>query len=128
MEDVVCGARAVGLQVVVIEVIVVDEGAIEHHAPVRRERVGQQIGGIGGTAPITRRSCLALRVGLHRESREVRDLRINLVDLRGPPRLHRRIEWVKSFKTADLLWTGDVTLMAKRTPHGRMVSAMRLRP
>jgi hypothetical protein len=52
MEDVVGGARAVGLQVVVVEVIVVDEGAIEHHAAVRRERVGQQIGGIGGAAAI----------------------------------------------------------------------------
>ncbi len=108
MEDVVGGARAVGLGVVAVEVVVVDKGAIKHHAAVRRERVGQQVGGVGGGAAIAGRAGLALGVGLDRESGEVGNERVNLVDLGGPPGLHCRIERVEGLEAADLLRAGDV--------------------
>ncbi len=59
MKDVVRRTRPVGLGVVPIEVMVVDERAIQHHAAMRLQRLGQRVGRIRRRAPITRRSGLA---------------------------------------------------------------------
>ena len=50
MKDVVGGAGAVGLGVAPVGVMVVDEGAVEDDAAVRRERGGQDVGRIGRRA------------------------------------------------------------------------------
>ena len=50
MEDVVSGASAVGFGVAPVSVMVVDEGAIEDDSAVRRERSGEGVGGICGSA------------------------------------------------------------------------------
>ena len=60
MKNIVGGARAIGFHVVVVEMVVVDEGAIEHHAAVRSKSVGQDICGVGRAAAIARRTGLPL--------------------------------------------------------------------
>ena len=52
MEDVVGGARAIGFHVVVVEMVVVDEGAIEDHASMRCKGVGENVGGVRWAAAI----------------------------------------------------------------------------
>ena len=79
MEVVVAGAGAVGLEVVPVEVMVVDEAAIENDAAVRCERTGEDVGGIGGSAAVLRRAGAAFGVGLDDEAAEVGDELIDLV-------------------------------------------------
>jgi hypothetical protein len=47
MEDVVCGAGAVGFAVAPVEVVVVDEAAVEDDASVGREGGCEGVGGVG---------------------------------------------------------------------------------
>ncbi len=108
MEDVVGGAGAVGLGVVPVEVVVVDEGAVENDAAVRSERSGEGVGGIGGGAAKAGGTGLAFGVGLYREAGEVGDEGVDFVDLGGPPVLHCRIERIVGVEAADLLRTGDI--------------------
>ena len=61
VEVVVAGAGAIGLEVVVVEVVVVDEAAIEHDAAVRLERAGDGVGGLGGRAAVLRWARRGLR-------------------------------------------------------------------
>src|SRR5580693_1462382 len=53
MKDVVGGAGAVGFGIVPVEVVVVDESAIEDDAAVGRERGGEGVVGVGGSAAKT---------------------------------------------------------------------------
>ena len=108
MKDVVGGAGAIGLEVVVVEVIVVDESAVENDAAVRRERVGEYVGGIGGAAAVAGWAGLAFGIGLDREAGEVGDERVDLIHFSGPPGLDCGIEGVEGFEAADLLRAGDV--------------------
>ena len=85
MEDVVGGAGAVGFGVAPVEVVVVDEGAIENDAAVGRERGGQGVGGVGGGAAVAGGAGLALGVGLDGEAGEVGDEGVDLVGLGSPP-------------------------------------------
>src|SRR5690348_9449408 len=64
MKNVIRGAGAVGLRVAPVEVMVVDEGAVEQHAAMRLEGAGQRVGSINGRAAILRWAGLALGVGL----------------------------------------------------------------
>ena len=54
VEVVVARAGAVGFEVVPVEMVVVDEAAIEHDAAMRLEGAGYGIGGIGRGAAILR--------------------------------------------------------------------------
>ncbi len=75
MKDVVGGAGAVGLGIAPVEMVVVDEGAIEHDAAVGRERGGERVGGVGRGAAKAGGAGLALGVGLDGEAGEVGDER-----------------------------------------------------
>ena len=108
MEDVVGGAGAVGLGVAPVEVVVVDEGAVEHDAIVGRERGGEGVGGVGGRAAKAGGAGLAFGVGLDGEAGEVGDEGIDFVDLGGPPGFHCRVERIVGGEAADLLRAGDV--------------------
>ena len=115
MKDIVGGAGAVGLGVAPVQVVVVDKGAVEDDAAMGRERRGQQVGGVGWSAPVAGRAGLALGVGLDREAAEVRNQRVNLLRLGRPPGAHRRIQRVEARQSADLLRAGNVH--AHRQPH-----------
>ena len=60
MEVVISGEGAVGFQVVVVKMIVVDKSAIENHAAVRSQCVSKHVCRVGGAAMIARGSGLAL--------------------------------------------------------------------
>ena len=59
-EVVVAGAGAVGLEVVPVEVIVVDEAAIKHDAAMRLERAGHGVCRLRGSPVVLRRTGAAL--------------------------------------------------------------------
>ena len=61
VEDVVGGARAVGLEVVPVEVMVVDEGAVEDDAAVGLEGGGEHVRGVDGRTSDTARAQAGLR-------------------------------------------------------------------
>ena len=61
MEDVVGGAGAVGFDVVPVEMMVVDEGAVEDDAAVGLERRGEHVGGVDGRAAVFARDRAGLR-------------------------------------------------------------------
>ena len=75
---------------------------------VRREGRGKRVGGVGRGATETGGTGLALGVGLHGKPGEVGDERIDFVDLRGPPVLHRRIQGIIGLQSADLLRAGNI--------------------
>ena len=97
MKDVVGGARAIGFQVVVVEVIVVDKGAIEHDAAVRSQSIGKHVGGVGRAAAVACGPGLALGIGLHREAGKIGNLLVNFIELCRPPGLHSGIEQDRRF-------------------------------
>ncbi len=107
-EDVVGGAGAVGLGVAPVEVMVVNKGAIKHHAAMRLQSAGQQVGCVGRGASVAGGAGLALGVGLDRKPSKIGNERVNLFDLGRPPGLHRRVERVVGREAADLLRAGDV--------------------
>jgi hypothetical protein len=120
VEDVVSGAGAVGLRVAPVQVVVIDEGAIEHNAAVRLKRRGQQVGGVGRSATVAGWAGLAFGVGLDGEAGKVRNQLVNLDGLGRPPGAHRRVERVEGSQTADFCGLAISTLTASRTPQGRM--------
>ena len=93
-KDVVGGAGAVGLGVAPVEVVVVDEGAVEHDAAVGFESGGEGVGGVGRGAAVAGGAGLALGVRLDGEAGEIGNERVNLVDLGGPPGADCRVERV----------------------------------
>ena len=102
------GAGAIGFQVVPVKMIVVDEAAIEHHATVRLQCAGKDIGSVGRCAAVLRRTDAAFGVGLHGEAAKVRDDGVDLVDFLLPPGDDNGIERVESVEAADRLWTGEI--------------------
>ncbi len=107
VEGVVGGAGAVGFGVAPIEVVVVDEGAVEDYAVVGRERRGEEVGGVGGGAAVAGGAGLALGVGFDGEAGEIWDQGIDFVDFGGPPGADGGVEGVVSGEAADALGTGD---------------------
>ena len=72
-----------------IDILVVDERPPDDRAAVRRERVGEHVGPFGVAAAVVLRAGLPFGVRLDREAAEVRDQRVDLVDLALPPRRRR---------------------------------------
>ena len=64
MEVVVAGAGAISFHVAPVEMMVVDEAAVEHDAAVRLKRAGHHVGCIRGAAAILRRAGLAFGIRL----------------------------------------------------------------
>ncbi len=107
VEDVVGGAGAVGFGVVPVEVVVVDEGAVEDDAVVGGEGGGEGVGGVGGGAAEAGGAGLAFGVGLDGEAGEVGDEAVDLVDLGGPPGFDGGVEGIVGGEAADGLRAGD---------------------
>jgi hypothetical protein len=107
MEDVVGGAGAVGFGVAPVEVVVVDEGAVEDDSMMGREGGGEGVGGVGGGAAKAGGAGLAFGVGLDGEAGEVGDERVYFVDFGGPPGFDGGVEGVVGGQAADGLGAGD---------------------
>ena len=82
---VIAGSGAVGLGVIPVEMIVVDEAAIKHHAAVGLERAGNGVGRLRGGAAVFRRADAAFRIRLDHEAGKVGDGSVDLIHLRPPP-------------------------------------------
>ena len=98
MKDVVSRASAVGLQIVPVEMMVVDEGPIEQHPAVRFQSARQHVRRVHRSAAILRRSGASFRICLHDKSTQVGNLRIHLIDRLLPPGDHPRIERVEMYQ------------------------------
>src|SRR5213075_2849950 len=108
VEVVVAGAGAVSFEIVPVEVVVVDEAAIEDEAAVRFERAGYSVGGFGGGAVVLRGAYAAFGVGLDDEAAEVWDGSVNFVDFGFPPRDDGGVDGVEGGKMADYLRAGEI--------------------
>src|ERR1700722_3755763 len=85
VEVTVAGAGAVGLEIVPVEVVVVDEATIEDDAAVRLESAGYDVGSFGWGASIFGWTDAAFGVGLDDEAAEVGDGFVYFVDFASPP-------------------------------------------
>ena len=92
----------------IVEMIVVNEGAIKHDSTMRLQGFGQHVGSVGGTSAVTVWTGLSFGISLHGDAGEVRDVLINLVELGIPPGRHLRIERIECAEAADFLRAGDI--------------------
>src|SRR6185503_12559574 len=99
---------AIGLGIGPVEVMVVDESAIEDDAIMWRESGGEGVGGISGGTSVARRAGLAFGVCFDGEPAEVGNEGVDLVDLVVPPFSYCGIEGVKGGEPAEFLRAGDV--------------------
>ncbi|MNM46088.1 hypothetical protein D3C81_570180 [compost metagenome] len=97
------GKFAVGLRGPVGgNVVRIDEGAPHHHAAVRGQYIGQQVGAVGVRAAIVLRAGLPFRIGFHQEAAEVGNACVDLGGLVPPPALHARVERIGGVEPAQL--------------------------
>ena len=107
-EVVDAGTGPVGLRVVPLEVIVVDEAAVEDHPVVWRKGAGEHVRGIGWGAAVLRGAFSALGVRLDCEAAKVGHKGVDFFDLGLPPGDHGGVKGVEGWQTADCLWTGEI--------------------
>src|SRR5208283_1575193 len=91
-----------------IEMVIIDEAAIEKQSTVRFQSARNHVGGVGGSASITGRSGAAFRIGFHHESGKVWNFRVESIGRLLPPRRHPRVERIIRWQGADLLGAADV--------------------
>jgi hypothetical protein len=108
MEIVVASAGAVGLEIVPVEVVVVDETAIEDDATVRLESEGDDIGSFGWGASIFGWTDAAFGVGLDDEAGKVGDRFVNLVHLGLPPGCDGGVVGIEGGEMADDHGAGEI--------------------
>src|SRR5579872_6386531 len=101
MKVVVGGLGAIVLQVSPVEMVVVNERAVEHDATVGLERSRNHVGSVGRSAAISGRAEASLGISFHHEAAEIRDLPVNSVDLFAPPVRDLWIERIKCVEAAD---------------------------
>ena len=68
---------------------------------MRCERFGQHVRAVGVRAPIVLRSGLSLGIRLDEEAAKIRNVPVNLLDLRAPPGANFRIEWIRGLQSTD---------------------------
>ena len=108
MEIIVGGAGAVVFQIVPVEVMVVNESAIEQQAAVRLERAGDHVGCVGMRAAICGRTDAAFGIGLQDETREIGNRSVNLPCFLLPPFDHARVERIVRVETADRFGAAEI--------------------
>src|SRR5579863_7584831 len=108
MEIIVGGFRAVVLEIVPVEMVVVNESAVENYATMRFQSSSDHVGGVRVSTAVTGRAQAAFRVSLHDDAAEVRDHAIDLVDLGLPPGGYERIERIERIEAADHFRTAQV--------------------
>ena len=108
MKIVVGGARAIVFRIAPVEMMVVDEGAIEDEAAVRFESAGDDVGGVGGRAMIGRRAEAAFGIGFDDYAAEVGDFCVDLVEAIAPPFRDGGIERIECVEAADAHRAADI--------------------
>ncbi len=108
VEVVIAGASAIGLEVVPVEVIVVDEAAIEHDSAVRFEGACDCVRGLCGRASVFGWPDAAFGVGLDDEAAEVGNQLVDLIYLLLPPRRDLRVYGIEGCEAADDLRAGEI--------------------
>ena len=68
---------------------------------MRPQGLRQHIGTVGMRPPIILRPGLPFGIGLHKETAEIRDERIDLIGLGLPPGEHRRVQRVSGLEPAE---------------------------
>ena len=108
MKIVVGGAGAIVFGIAPVEMMVVDEGAIEDEAAVRFERARDDVGGVSGRAVVGRRAESAFGIGFDDEAAEVGDFCVDLVEAFAPPFRDSGIERIEGVEAADAHRAADI--------------------
>src|SRR5215472_14028316 len=95
MKIVVGGLGAVVFQIAPVEMVVIDEGAIENDASMRLQSASHHVGGVGVSAAIRRRAGTALRIGFDEESAQVGNVAVDFVYFLAPPIGNARIKRIE---------------------------------
>src|SRR5262249_21114742 len=91
-----------------VEMMVVDERAIENDSAMRFQGAGQSVRSVGRRAAVAGWAKLAFRVCFDGEPGEVRNQSVDFVDFFLPPCFDAGIERVEGIKMIDCLRAGDV--------------------
>ena len=91
----------VGLQILPVEVVVVDETAVQNDAMVRLQSSGKDVGRLRRRSAVLRWASSSFRVCFDDEAAEVWDEGIDLVDFLLPPGDNGGIEWIEEIGRAS---------------------------
>ena len=105
---VVGGFGTIVFQVVPIEVVVVNECAVEDHTAVRLECARDHIGRVGVSAVVSRRPGTSLGIGFYDKASKIRDQFVNAVDFLFPPVRDSRVERIESIEVTENLGTAQI--------------------
>src|SRR6266851_42720 len=98
MEVVVGGAGAISFGISPVQMMVVNEGAVEQDSVMGSKGASDDVGGVGRGTPILRRPGAALGIGFDHEPAEIGDALVNSVGGFLPPRGNVTIKGVKGLQ------------------------------
>src|ERR1035437_4688292 len=108
VEVVVACAGPVGLHVVPVEMMVVDEATVEDHATMWMQSAGHDVRGIGWGAAILRWTGAAFGVSLDDDAAKVRNRAVDFIHLGLPPGSDLRIQRIECLQAAEYLWAAHI--------------------
>src|SRR5580658_1489784 len=97
-EVVIAGARAIGLQVIPVKMIVVDKAAVEDHSTMRPERTRNRVCSLRRSAAVFRGPNPPFGIRLDSEAGKVGDDFVNLIRFLPPPQGDRRVGWIEGMQ------------------------------
>ncbi len=108
VEVVITGPGTVGLEVIPVQMVVVDEAAVQNDTAMRLEGTGNGVGSLGRSAAVFRGADAALGISLDDEAGEVGDGLVDLIDLRPPPVGDLGVKRIESGEVADYLGAREI--------------------
>src|SRR5215471_13227157 len=100
MEVIVGGFGAIVLQIVPVEMVVVDEGAIEDDAAMWFQGTGNDVRGIGMATTVGGRARSSFRISFDDNAAEVWNLSVNQIHFLLPPLGDAWVERIECIQTA----------------------------
>src|SRR5207245_5579388 len=107
-EVVVRGPGAVGFWIAPIQVMVVNESAVEENSVMRTQSTSNDIGCVCGGAAILRWPGAAFGICFDDKAAEVRNALVNSVGGCFPPGGHIRIERIECLQSCDCHWAAQI--------------------
>ncbi len=104
MEIIVGGFGAIVFEIAPVEMMVVNECAIEDDTVVRFERASDDIGGVGWSPMVERGAELAFGIGFDDEAAEIGNCCVERVNFPSPPFGDFGIERIECVESAGRLW------------------------
>src|ERR1700751_4363130 len=108
MKDVVGSSCTIVFKILPIQMMVINERAIENDAAMRRQRMCYYVRGVGRCSAVAGWPGTPFRIRFHHKATKVRNRAIYLIDFALPPLTDCGIEWIKCVEPSDRLWTAQV--------------------